>query len=66
MIDYIELHEKIKPMINMLDTEEKARLLDLLMDKGIEEMPIDKIEPEEYNKSRVIAVVYQAILNDSV
>lgn len=66
MIAYIEIREKCKPMIDMLNTEEKARLLDLLMDKGMQEMDIDKIEPEEYGNNRVIAIVYQAILNGSV
>ena len=66
MISYIEIHEKCKPMVDMLNTEEKAKLLELLMDKGMQEMDIDKIEPEEYGNNRVIAVVYQAILNGSV
>lgn len=66
MIDYIELHEKNKPMIGMLNIEEKARLLDLLLECGLQEKDINEIEPETYSNNRVIAVVYQAILNDSV
>jgi hypothetical protein len=53
-------------MIEMLNTEEKAKLLDLLIDKGLQEKDINEIEPEAYGNNRVIAVVYQAILNDSV
>lgn len=66
MIDYIELHEKNKPMIAMLSTEEKAALLEMLMEYGLQEKDIGDIDPDIYRNNRVIAVVYQAILNDSV
>lgn len=66
MIDYIEIHDKIKPMIALLNIEEKAALLELLMDYGLQEKDITDIDTDIYHNNRAVALVYQAILNDSV
>lgn len=66
MIDYIELHKDTKPAVDLLTIEEKAMLLELLFDYGLNEKDISEIDPNVYKNNRVVGAVYQMILNDSI
>lgn len=66
MIDYIELHKDTKPAVDLLTIEEKAMLLELLFDYGLNEKDISEIDANVYKNSRVVGAVYQMILNDSI
>ena len=66
MIDYIELHKATKPAVDLLTIEEKAMLLELLFDYGLDEIDISQIDPDVYKNNRVVGAVYQMIVNDSV
>lgn len=66
MIDYIELHRATKPAVDLLTIEEKAMLLELLFDYGLNEKDISEIDQNVYKNNRVVGAVYQMILNDSI
>lgn len=66
MIEFVELHKDTKPAVNLLTIEEKAMLLELLFDYGLNEKDISEIDPDVYHNNRVVGVVYQMILNDSI
>ena len=65
-LDYIEIHGKHKPAIDLLTTEEKAKLLDMLLTDGLEALGVDEIDQLYIRENRTLAAVYQMILNDSV
>ena len=66
MLKYIELHEKNKPMVDMLTIDEKAALLELLLEYGVQELSIEDIDADIYRNNRAVALTYQAIINDNL
>lgn len=66
MLKYLELHEKNKPLVDMLTIDEKAALLELLLEYGVQELSIEDIDADIYRNNRAVALTYQAILNDNL
>ena len=66
MLKYLELHEKNKPLVDMLTIDEKAALLELLLEYGVQELSIEDIDADIYRNNRAVALTYQAIINDNL
>ena len=66
MLKYLELHEKNKPLVDLLTIDEKAALLELLLEYGVQELSIEDIDADIYHNNRAVALTYQAIINDNL